>query len=238
MILIAGPCVMESQGMCLEIARELQHKVSHRDDIELYFKASFEKANRTSKDSFRGVGISEGVRILESVKELGLRVTTDVHECHQIQKIAPVVDLIQIPAFLCRQTRLLEIAGQFPINIKKGQFMSPEQMESAVNKCESDVYVTERGTCFGYGDLVVDFRSIVKMRKFANVIFDCTHSVQKPGQTSSGGEREFIPYLTKAAKAVGVDGFFIETHPNPGKALSDKETQWPLKQIDELLELI
>lgn len=239
MILIAGPCVIESKQLCIDIAGYMK-EIAENHDLEYYFKASFDKANRTSGNSFRGLGIDEGLEILdETARQTGCKLLTDIHESWQAKIVGEVVDAIQIPAFLCRQTDLIydAAANCDVVNIKKGQFMAPEQMEVAVEKAfGAEVWLTERGTCFGYGDLVVDFRSIPIMRKFAKVIFDCTHSVQKPGTSQSGGSREFVPYLMSAANAVGVDGFFMEVHPNPEKALSDSATCYPLDRVEDLLE--
>ncbi|WP_456470346.1 3-deoxy-8-phosphooctulonate synthase [Caminibacter sp.] len=238
MILIAGPCVIESKEQIFKIAKYLK---PYSKTYEFYFKASFDKANRTSLESYRGPGIDKGLEILKEVKEkFGYKLLTDVHETWQVKKAAEVVDVLQIPAFLCRQTDLLVEAAKTDkiVNIKKGQFMNPEDMKYSVlkilktrgcsevnyeNAKKHGVWLTERGTTFGYGNLVVDMRSLVIMRKFAPVIFDATHSVQMPGGAGgkSGGKREFVPYLSKAAAAVGVDGFFFETHYNPNEALSD-----------------
>ena len=238
MILIAGPCVIESKEQIFKIAKYLK---PYSETYEFYFKASFDKANRTSLESYRGPGIDKGLEILKEVKEkFGYKLLTDVHETWQVKKAAEVVDVLQIPAFLCRQTDLLVEPAKTDkiVNIKKGQFMNPEDMKYSVlkvlktrgcsevnyeNAKKHGVWLTERGTTFGYGNLVVDMRSLVIMRKFAPVIFDATHSVQMPGGAGgkSGGKREFVPYLSKAAAAVGVDGFFFETHYNPNEALSD-----------------
>ena len=238
MILIAGPCVIESKEQIFKIAEYLK---PYSDKYEFYFKASYDKANRTSLNSYRGPGIEKGLEILNEVKEkFGYKLLTDVHETWQVKKAAEVVDVLQIPAFLCRQTDLLVEAAKTDkiVNIKKGQFMNPADMKYSVlkvlqtrgcnkatyeNAQKHGVWLTERGTTFGYGNLVVDMRSLHIMRQFAPVIFDATHSVQMPGGAGgkSGGKREFVPVLSRAAAAVGVDGFFFETHYDPDKALSD-----------------
>ena len=238
MILIAGPCVIESKEQIFKIAEYLK-PISKKYDF--YFKASFDKANRTSLDSYRGPGIDKGLEILNEVKEkFGYKLLTDIHETWQVKKAAEIVDVLQIPAFLCRQTDLLVEAAKTDkiVNIKKGQFMNPADMKYSVLKvlkirgCDEvsfknskkyGVWLTERGTTFGYGNLVVDMRSLVIMREFAPVVFDATHSVQMPGGAGgkSSGKREFVAPLSRAAAAVGVDGFFFETHYNPDEALSD-----------------
>jgi len=238
MILIAGPCVIESKEQIFKIAEYLK-PISKKYDF--YFKASFDKANRTSLDSYRGLGIDKGLEILNEVKEkFGYKLLTDIHETWQVSKAAEIVDVLQIPAFLCRQTDLLVEAAKTDkiVNIKKGQFMNPADMKYSVLKvlkirgCDEvsfknskkyGVWLTERGTTFGYGNLVVDMRSLVIMREFAPVVFDATHSVQMPGGAGgkSSGKREFVAPLSRAAAAVGVDGFFFETHYNPDEALSD-----------------
>ncbi len=242
-ILIAGPCVVESKEICFEIAEKMV-VITSKLEIPYIFKASYEKANRTSGKSFRSIGIEESLRILEDVKTtFGVPVISDVHESSQIALVDDVLDMYQIPAFLCRQTDLLLAAGatQKPVNIKKGQFMSPEDMQFAVDKIASTgnqkSLLTERGTFFGYGNLVVDYRSLPIMQQFAPVIFDVTHSVQLPGAGGgvSSGNRKMAPYLAKAAAAVGVNGFFIETHPNPEKALSDGPNMIPLHEMETFL---
>lgn len=235
MLLYAGPCVIESRQHALECAHAIREQIP--DGYDWFYKSSFDKANRTSMGSFRGPGINIGLDILEELKAQGFSTITDIHEPWQAAEAARVVDVLQIPAFLCRQTDLLLAAKETgkPVNIKKGQFMSPDSMKYVVEKCPGTI--TERGTCFGYSDLVVDYRGIVAMRSFAPVIFDATHSVQKMGMgSSSGGLREYIPYLARAACAVGIDGLFIETHPDPDKALSDAATQWPISKLKELLD--
>ena len=253
MVLIAGPCVIESKDQIFRIAEYLKKYIGKFD---FYFKASFDKANRTSLTSYRGPGIEEGLKILAEVKEkYGYKLLTDVHETWQVKKAAEVVDVLQIPAFLCRQTDLLVEAAKTDkiVNIKKGQFMNPEDMKYSVLKVlqtrgyetadfktskKAGVWLTERGTTFGYGNLVVDMRSLVIMRNFAPVIFDATHSVQMPGGAGgkSGGKREYVPYLSKAAAAVGVDGFFFETHYNPDEALSDGANMITPDTLDSLLK--
>lgn len=242
--LIAGPCAIESREMVLETAAELKG-ICSRLGLDLIFKASFDKANRTNV-SQRGVGMHEGLRILGEVKEtLGLPILTDVHETWQCDKVAEVADILQIPAFLSRQTDLIQAAartGRY-VNVKKGQFMAPWDMQGAINKCEeagSDhVLLTERGSSFGYGNLIVDMTSLVEMRRLGKpVIFDATHSVQKPSsqQGVTGGNREMVPYLMRAALAVGIDGLFLEVHPNPPAAISDAANQVYLCDAENLLK--
>ncbi len=242
--LIAGPCAIESEALCLEVAGTMQ-AICRDLGIDYIFKASFDKANRTSVDSYRGDGIASGLAILQKIKTaLGVAVTTDIHLPRQAESVAEVVDLLQIPAFLCRQTDLLVAAGETgkAVNIKKGQFMAPEDMQYAVQKVQAtgnvSVLLTERGTTFGYHNLVVDMRSLPIMRQYTPVIFDVTHSVQRPGGAGgkSSGNREFAPYLAKAAVAAGVDGLFIETHPDPTAALSDGPNMIPLSEMRDLLE--
>ncbi len=240
--LIAGPCVLEDEGMAEEVARELK-RMAQELDIPLVFKASYSKANRSAAASYRGPGIEEGLRVLGRIRErVGLPVTSDVHEIGEVTAAAGALDLLQIPAFLCRQTALIEAAGETgkPVHLKKGQFLDPASMTHAVEKARSagatGVILTERGTSFGYGDLVVDFRSLAIMgRAGCPVFFDATHSVQRPGGIETGGQREFVPPLARAAVAAGVDGLFIETHPDPARARSDRETQWPLAELPGLL---
>lgn len=242
-LLIAGPCVIESLELCLEVAQKMK-LVAAKLGYNYIFKASFDKANRTAGGSFRGEGIESGLKILKQIKdEIGVPVLTDIHLPEHAAPAAEVVDVLQIPAFLCRQTDLLLAAGKtkVAVNVKKGQFMAPEDMAYAVEKVAStgnnNVLLTERGASFGYHNLVVDMRSLPIMRQFAPVIFDVTHSVQMPGGAGgkSGGKREFAPFLAKAAAAVGVDGFFIETHPNPELALSDGPNMVPLAEMEALL---
>ena len=244
LLLLAGPCVLESEGIAREIAREMQ-AITGRLGISYVFKASFDKANRTSLDSFRGPGLEQGLRQLERVRaEVGVAVVSDVHEPGQIERVAEVLDIIQIPAFLCRQTDLLVAAAKTgkPVNLKKGQFVSPWDMEHAVNKmraagCER-LLLTERGAGFGYNNLVVDTRSLPVLRSLGcPVIYDATHSVQLPGGMggSSGGQREFIAPLSRAAMAAGIDGLFMEVHPYPDQALCDGPNSWPLGEVESLL---
>ncbi len=245
--LLAGPCVIEPGDVLPRVAGELA-RLQQVLGIPICFKASFDKANRARLAGARGPGLDEGLKVLERVKrESGLPVLTDIHESGQAAAVAEVVDVLQIPAFLSRQTDLLVAAGKTgrPVNVKKGQWMAPEQMAGAVEKVKesgaTEVAVTERGTFFGYGDLVVDMRSFARMRQATGVpvIFDATHSVQQPGQGSggtSGGSREFIPALIAAAAVAGADGFFLETHPDPAHAPSDAASQWPLDQLDGLLQ--
>ncbi len=243
MLLIAGPCAIESLPLCLDIAGQMKG-ICEELGIRYVFKASFDKANRTSAASYRGQGIDDGLKVLEQVKkQIGVPVLTDIHLPDQASIVAEVADVLQIPAFLCRQTDLLEAAAETgkAVNVKKGQFMAPEDMQYAVGKINgkgnANVLLTERGTTFGYNNLVVDMRSLPIMRQYAPVVFDVTHSVQMPGSGSgsSGGRREFAPYLARAAAAVGVDGFFIETHPDPEKALSDGPNMIPLHEMKQVL---
>ncbi len=244
---IAGPCVIEDEGMVMDVAREIKG-VAGRYGIEVYFKASYDKANRTSIESFRGPGLEEGLRILKRVKEeVGLPVLTDVHDFHDVPKVGKVVDVVQIPAFLSRQTDLLVAAGETGriVNIKKAQFMAPWDVKHAVEKVKSTgndrVWVTERGSLFGYGDLVVDMRGLVWMRREGlTVIYDATHSLQVLSGKGkvSGGYRDLITHLLRGAVAVGVDGIFAEVHPDPPRALSDAATQFPLREFPRLVEMV
>ncbi len=242
-LLVAGPCVIESERLCLEIGQRLK-KTCAELGIQYVFKASWDKANRTSLTSFRGPGLDKGCRILESVaRTLEVPILTDVHEVHQVESVARVADVIQIPALLCRQTDLLVEAGRTgrTVNIKKGQFLAPEQMRGPIDKVMSTgnerVLITERGTTFGYGALVVDMLGLAKMREFGvPIIFDATHAVQQPGEEETGGERDLAASLMRSAAAVGVDGFFAETHPDPDSALSDGATSIPLDEMHALLE--
>ena len=243
MILFAGPCAAESYEICIETGTRVK-EICRKLDIDYVFKSSFDKANRTSAGSYRGPSREGGLEILARVKkELNVPIVTDVHESYQCAEAAQVADVLQIPAFLCRQTDLLKAAARTGkvVKIKKGQFMAPEDMKYAVDKVRSEgndnVFLTERGASFGYHTLVVDMRSLPIMRQYAPVIFDVTHSVQQPGGKggSSGGQREFAPFLARAAGAAGVDGFFIETHPNPEKALSDGPNMIPLHQMEEFV---
>jgi len=242
--LIAGPCVIESEQLAIDTAGQLQ-EICARVGIPFIYKSSFDKANRSSGTSFRGLGIDEGLRILAEVKrQVSVPVLTDVHEDTNIQQVADVADVLQTPAFLCRQTNFIKrVAGAGkPVNIKKGQFLSPWEMKNITEKANSvgnkDIMVCERGASFGYNNLVSDMRSLVVMRETGcPVVFDATHSVQLPGGqgTASGGQREFIPVLARAAVAVGISGLFMETHPDPDNALSDGPNAWPLDQIEPLL---
>ena len=244
--LIAGPCVVESEGLVLDIAGRMQ-EITRTLGIPYVFKASYDKANRSSRASFRGPGIEEGLRILSEVKrQLGLPVLTDVHEDTPMAEVASVVDVLQTPAFLCRQTNFILSASSQgkPVNIKKGQFLSPWEMKNVIDKARStgneQVMACERGFSFGYNNLVSDMRSLAVMREYAPVVFDATHSVQLPGGqgSASGGQREFVPVLARAAVAAGVAGVFMETHPDPAKALSDGPNAWPLDRMRSLLEVM
>lgn len=243
--LIAGPCVIESEEMVMSIAEKMK-SITERLGIPYTFKASFDKANRTSINGKRGPGIEEGLRILEKVKTtFDLPVATDIHEPWQAEPVGKVCDIVQIPAFLCRQTDLLVAAAKTGkcINIKKAQFLAPWDMANCAQKVEqsgnSNIMLCERGTSFGYNNLVVDMTGLVEMKKFGYpVIFDATHSVQKPGGkgTSTGGNREYVEYLAKAAIAVGVDGLFMETHPSPDNAWSDGPNMVVLDKMEDMLE--
>ena len=249
MFLIAGPCAIENRDVVMTTAETL-NRLCYDLGITLYFKSSFDKANRTSV-SERGVGMDEGLRILQEVKEqFGLPILTDVHESGQCETVAEVADVLQIPAFLCRQTDLLQAAAMTRriINVKTGQFMAPWDMKGAIDKIEQvfpdaakdgHIWLTERGSSFGYGRLVVDMTSLVEMRRFGcPIIFDATHSVQQPSSQTgvTGGNREMVPYLMRAALAVGIDGLFIETHPNPEQAISDAANQVRLSEMRSLLQ--
>jgi len=245
--LIAGPCVIESESLAMESASYLK-KVCTELDINFIYKSSFDKANRTSADSFRGLGIEEGLRILEKVKaEVGVFVLTDVHEDTTLNEVASVVDVLQTPAFLVRQTNFIQnVCSQgLPVNIKKGQFQAPWDMDNVVQKAKAtgnqQILVCERGTSFGYNTLVSDMRGLSSMRSTnCPVVFDATHSVQQPGGqgNSSGGQREMVPVLARAAVAVGVSGIFMETHPNPSIAKSDGLNSMPMNQISSLLKTL
>lgn len=247
-ILIAGPCVIESEAAVLEEAAVLKEQVGKFDNIDFYFKASFDKANRTSIHSYRGPGLEEGLRILARVKkELNLRIVSDIHEPEQASRVAEVCEIIQIPAFLCRQTDLLIAAAKTGkiVNIKKAQFLAPWDMKNVVKKVEdsgnNNIMLCERGTSFGYNTLVVDMTGILEMKKNGYpVIFDATHSVQKPGGngTSTGGNRQYAEYLAKAAVGVGADGLFFEVHPNPDEALSDGPNMVRLSEFPAIIERI
>jgi 2-dehydro-3-deoxyphosphooctonate aldolase (KDO 8-P synthase) len=246
LFLIAGPCVIESEAHALKMAEAIS-AVARKLQIPYIFKASYDKANRTSLRSFRGPGLEEGLRILERVKkETGVRVLTDVHEAADMPAVANAVDVVQIPAFLCRQTDLLVAAAKHAkaINIKKGQFVSPWDMRHAVEKVRdsgnNNIFLTERGSSFGYNNLVVDMRSLAIMRQFAPVVFDATHSVQLPssgagGKAVSGGQPEYIPLLARAAVAAGVYGVFMEVHDNPAEAKSDGANALPLSKLEAVL---
>ncbi len=243
--LIAGPCVVESEDICFEIAEQLV-AVTTALNIPFVFKASFKKANRSKLDSFSTIGEEKALQILSDVKSrFGVQILTDVHETTDCDKVKDIADIIQIPAFLCRQTELLIVAGRTgkTINIKKGQFVNADMMRHAAAKVAStgnpNIWLTERGTMFGYNDLMVDFRNIPLMKQLGYpVVFDATHSVQQPNGSNgiSGGKPEFIETLAKCAIAAGVDGIFLETHPNPGKALSDGTNMLPLNEVQLLLE--
>jgi len=245
--LIAGPCVIESEGLVLDTAGALK-ELTTKLHIPFIFKSSFDKANRSSAKSFRGPGMEEGLRILSEVKrQLGVPVLTDVHEDTPLAEVASVVDVLQTPAFLCRQTNfILDVCSQRkPVNIKKGQFLSPWEMQNVVDKARStgneQIMVCERGFTFGYNNLVSDMRSLAVMRATGcPVVFDATHSVQLPGGkgSASGGQREFVPVLARAAIAAGVAGVFMETHPDPAHALSDGPNAWPLGRMAALLETL
>jgi 2-dehydro-3-deoxyphosphooctonate aldolase (KDO 8-P synthase) len=243
--LLAGPCVIESEDMVLETAKEIKN-ITDELGIDYYFKASFDKANRTSIHSYRGPGLEEGLRILKKVKDTyGLKIVTDIHEPYQADPVSKVADIIQIPAFLCRQTDLLVAAAKTGkiINVKKAQFLAPWDMKNVIKKIEEsgnrNIMLCERGTTFGYNKLVVDMTGILEMKKFGYpVIFDATHSVQKPGGNgnTTGGNREYVEYLAKAAIAVGVDGLFMEVHPDPDNAKSDGPNMVKLSKLKEILE--
>lgn len=247
LLVIAGPCVIEDESTTVAIAREL-HEIRARLNIPFIFKASYDKANRTSIRSFRGPGLEAGLDLLDFIRtRFELPVLSDVHQVNEIEKAAQVLDVIQIPAFLCRQTDLLTAAGQtgLPVNVKKGQFLSPWDMRFVVEKITEtgnhQVLLTERGTFFGYNNLVVDMRSLPILAELGYpVIFDATHSVQLPGGRPgvSGGERQFVPYLSRAAVATGVQGIFLEVHPEPEKALCDGANSWPLDQLEPLLRTL
>jgi 2-dehydro-3-deoxyphosphooctonate aldolase (KDO 8-P synthase) len=246
LFLIAGPCVIESEELALETAGRLK-EITAKLSIPFIYKSSFDKANRSSLSSFRGLGLERGLEILAKVKALGVPVLTDVHEYTPLEEVAQVVDVLQTPAFLCRQTDFIQnVARQgLPVNIKKGQFLAPWDMKHVVAKAKAvgndKILVCERGVSFGYNNLVVDMRSLAIMRETGcPVVFDATHSVQLPGGrgTASGGQREFVPVLARAAVAAGVAGVFMETHPDPDRALSDGANSWPLALLEELLETL
>lgn len=264
MILLSGPCVIESETNIYKIAKALEFAYNDLE-IDFYFKASFDKANRTSLEGFRGPGLENGLLLLEKIKkDFGYKIITDIHESNQANAIAEVADVIQIPAFLCRQTDLIVSVSKTNaiINIKKGQFMNPSDMRYSVLKAlktrdsnisdsafmdnanalstKYGIWLTERGSTFGYGNLVVDMRSLVIMRQFAPVIFDATHSVQMPGGLGgkSGGDSSYVPYLARAASSVGVDGYFMETHFNPKEALSDGPNMIELSKLESLIKIL
>ena len=245
LFLIAGPCVVESLEMARETAGRLK-EITHELSIPFIYKSSFDKANRSSHKSFRGLGIEKGLQILSQIKkELNVSILTDVHEDTPLQEVADVIDVLQTPAFLCRQTNFIKrvAACKRPVNIKKGQFLSPLEMKFVVEKAKAegneDILVCERGVTFGYNNLISDMRSLAIMRDTGcPVVFDATHSVQLPGgkEGSSGGQREFVPVLARAAVASGISGLFMETHPNPDKAKSDGPNSWPLENLINLLQ--
>jgi 2-dehydro-3-deoxyphosphooctonate aldolase (KDO 8-P synthase) len=245
--LIAGPCVIESERLALETAQTLKD-LTARLGLPFIYKSSFDKANRSSSKSFRGLGVEQGLAILERVRrDVGVPVLTDVHEDTPLDEVASVVDVLQTPAFLCRQTNFIHNVARAgkPVNIKKGQFLAPWDMKNVVDKAREtgnhQIMVCERGVSFGYNTLISDMRGLVIMRETGcPVVFDATHSVQQPGGrgTSSGGQREFVPVLARAAVASGVAGLFMETHPDPDKALSDGPNAWPLGRMEELLETL
>jgi 2-dehydro-3-deoxyphosphooctonate aldolase (KDO 8-P synthase) len=248
LFVIAGPCVIESRQLALDTAAQLK-EICAQVGIPFIYKSSFDKANRSSGKSFRGIGMDDGLKILDEVRsKVGVPVLTDIHEIDQVQTVAAVVDVLQTPAFLCRQTDFIHAvasAGK-PVNIKKGQFLAPGDMQNVVAKAreasgQDNLMVCERGASFGYNNLVSDMRSLMIMRETGcPVVFDATHSVQLPGGlgTASGGQREFVPLLARAAVASGIAGVFMETHPNPDQALSDGPNAWPLKHMKALLETL
>ena len=243
-VYIAGPCVIESQELLNTVAAELV-RLNKKYGIDIIFKASFDKANRTSLNSFRGPGMAKGLEMLQEIKDkYGLRLLTDIHESYQAEEVGKVVDVIQIPAFLCRQTDLLVAAAKTGkiMNIKKAQFLSGKDMKYPVEKCKEsgakEVWLTERGNSFGYNNLVVDFRNIPDMQEFSEtVIMDCTHSVQRPsaGNGKTVGDRKFVPSMALAAKAFGANGYFFEVHPDPDKGLSDAANMLELAKLDDLI---
>ena len=245
--LIAGPCVIESEQLAIDTAGQLK-EITNKLGVPFIYKSSFDKANRSSHESFRGPGIEEGLRILALVKEqIGVPVLTDVHEDTPLTEVASVVDVMQTPAFLCRQTNFIQkVAKQgIPVNIKKGQFLAPWDMVHVAKKAKAvgneNIMVCERGVSFGYNNLVSDMRSLMAMRETGcPVVYDATHSVQLPGGQgkASGGQREYVPALARAAVATGISGLFMETHPDPEKALSDGPNAWPLEQMSDLLQTL
>jgi len=247
LFVIAGPCVIESEQLAIDTAGALK-EMTARLGIPFIYKSSFDKANRSSTSSYRGPGIEEGLRILQKVKdEIGVPVLTDVHEDTPLNEVASVVDVLQTPAFLCRQTNFIQNVARtgLPVNIKKGQFLAPWDMQNVVDKAREagndNIMVCERGVSFGYNTLVSDMRGLVEMRNTGcPVVFDATHSVQQPGGqgATSGGQRQFVPVLARSAVAAGVSGLFMETHPDPDKALSDGPNVWPLAEMESLLEML
>ncbi|MGA0128260.1 MAG: 3-deoxy-8-phosphooctulonate synthase [Burkholderiales bacterium] len=248
LFLIAGPCVIESAELALEVAAEMKG-ITAELGIPYIFKASYDKANRSSQNSFRGLGLEEGLKILSEIREkLQIPVLTDVHSIDEIEPVSEVVDVLQTPAFLCRQTDYIKAVARSGrhVNIKKGQFLAPLDMKNVVEKArqasgEENILVCERGASFGYNNLVSDMRSLVTLRLTGcPVVFDATHSVQLPGGQGdkSGGQREFVPALARAAVATGIDGLFMETHPRPDQALSDGPNAWPLKRMKDLLKMV
>ena len=247
LFLIAGTCVIESEQMTLDVAGQMK-EITAKLGIPFIYKSSFDKANRSSSKSFRGPGMEEGLRVLEQVKkQLGLPVLTDVHEDTPLDEVAAVADVLQTPAFLCRQTNFIQnVAKQGkPVNIKKGQFLAPWDMKNVADKAKetgnSQIMVCERGVSFGYNTLISDMRGLVAMRETGcPVVFDATHSVQQPGGqgTSSGGQSQYVPVLARSAVAAGISGLFMETHPDPEKALSDGPNSWPLQRMEELLTIL
>lgn len=245
--IIAGPCLAESEDLCMQVAEEM-HRLCAKFNFNYIFKASFDKANRTSAESVRGGGMLEGLGIIAKIgSALTVPTTTDVHSADQALPVAGVVDLLQVPAFLCRQTDLLQACAETgkPVNVKKGQFLAPWDAKNIVDKLQAfnanGIMLTERGTTFGYNTLIVDMPGLETMRSFGvPVCFDATHSAQRPGGsgTSTGGVRETIPAMVRAAVAVGIDALFLEVHPDPANALSDAATQWPLDRAEELLEMV
>ena len=249
LFLIAGPCVIESESMTIDVAGQLK-EMTDKLGIPFIFKSSFDKANRSSNKTFRGFGVEEGLRILQEVKsQIGVPVLTDIHTAEQVEEVASVVDVLQTPAFLCRQTDFINAVAKSgkPVNIKKGQFLAPQDMRQVVNKAKEanggldNIMVCERGVSFGYNTLVSDMRSLAIMRETnCPVVFDATHSVQQPGGQGarSGGQSEFVPLLARAAVSSGISGIFMETHPKPSEALSDGPNAVPLDQMRALLEIL
>ena len=249
LFLIAGPCVIESESMTIDVAGQLK-EMTDQLGIPFIFKSSFDKANRSSNKTFRGFGVEEGLRILQEVKsQIGVPVLTDIHTAEQVEEVASVVDVLQTPAFLCRQTDFISAVARSgkPVNIKKGQFLAPQDMRQVVNKAKEanggidNIMVCERGVSFGYNTLISDMRSLAIMRDTdCPVVFDATHSVQQPGGQGdrSGGQSEFVPLLARAAVSSGIAGIFMETHPNPSEALSDGPNAVPLNQMQALLEVL